>query len=50
MVIAGGRDRAAAPRAKRRASTEPAMVIAGGLSLGVSIEIALHLLQRSRRW
>ena len=51
MVIAGGAqsDRLGG-EARLRASTEPAMVIAGGSAAAPDMITELETLQRSRRW
>ena len=50
MVIAGGSEWIARGRRERRASTEPAMVIAGGEFRFDGKRIRGGALQRSRRW
>ena len=51
MVIAGGVDERPHRRLRRRdASTEPAMVIAGGSVGGLAALPPIIMLQRSRRW
>ena len=50
MVIAGGEDGATGTLSIWVASTEPAMVIAGGRSMRALRGRPLQALQRSRRW
>ena len=50
MVIAGGRPAVRPDLLHRGASTEPAMVIAGGAFGGARAIVRYVWLQRSRRW